>query len=289
MIPRVSEQPLEPSVDSVPSGAVERSPRAQWVRNQFYALTHLTYYGLVDQYNRALLGLLWFLITPALLLLVYGFVLTAVFGAEIGGRTKLHHAFVILCGLMPWMTISDGLSTAAGSIVGFPTVVRNSPLPPLFLPTVKVLQMHLGLWFSYGVGLVVIAVCGYLDFGRIWVVPYALTCLLAFSLGIGWAASALTVYIRDLLQALPTILLLGLFASPILYTPDMLAGKVPAYIQAVIDWNPVTPLLGLMRSVVTTSPLNARDLMLAPVWGFGALLLGGLLFRRLEPGLGDAL
>jgi lipopolysaccharide transport system permease protein len=269
-------------------GAAVGDPRAQWARNQIFALFHLTYYGLIQQHNRALLGLLWFLLTPLMLLFVYGFILTAIYGVDIPGQTRLQHGLLILCGMVPWIAFSDSLGTAASSVVGFPSVVRNSPLPAIFLPAVKVLQINVGLFVAYGATIVALAVTGSLDPARLFVIPIAGLCLLLFSFGISCFLAALAVYVRDVLQMLPTILLLGLFASPVLYTADMVQG-MPRYVQVIVAWNPVTPFLGLFRSVVVGAPLSARDLVLAPILAVLSVVVGVAFFRRCEPGMSDSL
>jgi len=277
----VSAPPAKPD-------ALASDPRAQWARNQAFALWHLTYYGLIQQYNRALLGMLWFLLTPLFLLLVYGFVLTAIYGVDVPGKTRLHHGLLILAGMVPWIAFSDSLSAASNSVVGFPTVVRNSPLPAIFLPAVKVLQINLGLFFAYGVTLVALAATGYLNPWRLPVVPLAAGSLLVFTFGVSCFLAALAVYARDVLQVLSTVLLLGLFASPVLYTPEMVQG-MPRYVHLVVAWNPITPFLGLFRSVVLDSPLLTRDLLLAPLFALVALVVGVVFFRRCEPGMSDCL
>jgi lipopolysaccharide transport system permease protein len=262
------------------------SPRLQWTKNQAYALAYLTYYGLIQQYSRALLGMLWFVITPVLLLLVYGFVLVAIYAVP--GASTFSFALTILCGIMPWTAFSDGLSSATQSIINFPVVVRNSPLPALFLPTVKVIQSFLGLGFALAITVVVAAVSGHLDSSRLLVVPFAYVTFFGFTLGMAWLFSALAVYVRDVVQAVSTATLVGLFASPVLYTREMVEG-MPFYVHAAVAWNPVTPYLSLVRAMLVDSPLETRDLILAPALALISMGLGALVFRKLESGMADSL
>jgi ABC-type polysaccharide/polyol phosphate export permease len=264
----------------------DESPRLQWAKNQAYALAYLTYYGLIQQYSRALLGMLWFLITPVLLLLVYGFVLVAIY--RVPGADNFSFALVILCGIMPWAAFSDGLGSATSSILNFPVVIRNSPLPALFLPTVKVIQAFLGLGFALAVTVLVAGVGGQLNPVRLIVIPYAYVTFFFFTLGMAWLLSALAVYVRDVVQAVSTALLVGLFASPVLYTREMVEG-MPFYVHAAVAWNPVTPYLELVRSMLVDRPLYPRDLVLAPALALLSMALGVGVFRKLESGMADSL
>lgn len=264
------------------------SPRLEWTRRQVYALSYLTWYELRQQYSRATLGMLWFLITPFLLLVVYGFIVTRIYRVDLPGLSTTAYSLLILCGLMPWLAFSEALGSSCHSVVNFPAVVRNSPLPAIFLPTVKVLQSFTGLAFAYSLTLVIAGVSGNLQAHRLPLAPFAYLCLLGFTLGVGWFFAALAVYLRDVIQGISTILLLGLFASPVLYTPDMAQG-LPRYVHLVIAWNPITPYLGLLRAVLEGSPLEARDLVLAPALAALSMLGGFWFFRRLEPGMADGL
>lgn len=264
------------------------SPRLEWTKRQAYVLAYLTWYTLLQQYSKATLGLLWFLVSPILLLGVYGFVLTGIYRVEIEGLSTIGYSLLILCGLMPWMAFSDGVSSGSNSIINFPAVVRNSPLPAIFLPTVKVLQTFLGLAFAYGSTLVVAGVSGNLELTRLPVILLAYVTMLMFTLGVTWFLSALCVYVRDVTQLISTVMLIGLFVSPVLYTPDMAQG-LPHYVHVLIAWNPITSFLGLMRAPLSAAPLLTRDLVLAPTLAVVTLCLGFWCFRKLEPGMADSL
>lgn len=280
-------EPPALTTEPPPSSSVT-SPRLEWTRRQAYVLAYLTWYTLLQQYSKATLGLLWFLISPLLLLGVYGFVLTGIYRVEIEGVSTLGYSLLILCGLMPWMAFSDGLASGSNSIVNFPAVVRNSPLPAIFLPTVKVLQTFLGLAFAYTGTMIVAAATGNLEPLRLLASLFGFVTLLLFTLGLAWLLGALCVYVRDILQAISTVLLIGLFASPVLYTPSMADG-LPRYVHLVIAWNPITPYLSLMRAPLVGAPLLTRDLVLAPALALVASVLGFVAFRKLEPGMADSI
>jgi lipopolysaccharide transport system permease protein len=262
------------------------SPQRQWSQRQLYALAYLTYYNLVQQYTRAMLGILWFLLSPILLVIVYGAVLTFVF--RVPGGDSFAHALHVLAGLLAWVAFQEGVSSGALSILNNPTVVRSSPLPPIFLPTVKVLQAFLGLALATVLLVVAGSLVDRLQPARLVVLPFMVVTLLAFTLGVAWALSALAVFVRDVAQMLSTLFMVGFFATPVLYTPDMIQG-LPRHLHLLLAWNPLTPFLGLARSCLVDAPLEVRDLVLAPVWAVAAVVVGLTCFRALEPGLGDAL
>lgn len=267
--------------------AKDGSPRAQWVKNQLYALAYLTYYGFVQQYNKAALGVLWFLITPILLMLIYGVLMTGVYEVRLpGGGAQVPYSLLILAGLLPWMAFADGLGNGAQSIVNNPSVLRHSPLPPLFLPTVKVVQPFLGVSAA-----MLLLVSGGLWTGdvrplRLVLLPPTVALLFCFTLGLAWALSALAAYVRDVVQLVSTLLLLGIFASPVFYTPDMTQNLSPA-LRAAVALNPMSAYIALTRAVFVGSAFDPRDLVVATAAAALSLLAGWALFRRLEPGLAD--
>ena len=91
-----------------------------------------------------------------------------------------------------------------------------------------------------------------------------------------------------MIQLISTVLLLGLFGSPVLFTPEMIEG-LPHFVHVLVAWNPITPFLGLFRACLVDTQLLWRDVWLAPLWAAVFFGFGVWTFRRLEPGMADCL
>src|SRR5581483_9233514 len=110
--------------------------------------------------------------------------------------------------------------------------------------------------------------------------------LYGFTLGLSWLASSVAVFVRDVLQIIPTLLLIEFFACPVVYPPALATGLL----GEAVRWNFMTPFLALFRaSLAPTAEFAWRDLGVASAWSVGSLVLGLLVFKRYEGDFGDAL
>ena len=265
------------------------STRAQWLVARGYAIAYLVYFQLTAQNAKATLGLLWVVMAPALFLAVYLPILTYVFHAKLPGGTELDYALFIVVGYLLWGAFSDGFLQGASSIALNPGAVQNSAAPAGLLPVVKVTTAFAGLFATLLLYLAILVVVGRFPGVRLVLAPVAFTLFYAFTLGAALLFSSVAVYFRDLLQLLPTLLLLEFFACPIVYAPSMVTGRIALVLQV----NPLTPFLALFRAALAPTasfaPFAWLDLGLASAWAFGLLVLGTLVFRKLQDGFSDAL
>lgn len=255
---------------------------------QAYAVLYLVFYYLSVQYAKAALGLLWVLLTPAIFLAVYLPVLLYVFKAEPppGIKDATDYALFLLGGFLPWGAFAEGFGQGSQSIVANQGIVRHSPTPAAMLPVIKVTSSFVALMIATGIFLVVLASFDRFPGVRLLLLPLAALLLYLFTLGATWFTSSVSVYLRDVLHVVPTILLVEFFACPIVYAPSQAAGVLAPFVA----WNPLTPFLALFRAAVAPdAPFAWWDLGLAGGWAAAALLIGGLTFRRLQDGFNDAL
>lgn len=262
--------------------------RARQVVGQTCAVLFLVYYYLALQYARAALGLLWVLLTPAIFLAVYLPVLLYVFRVEPppGTRDATDYALFLLGGFLPWGAFAEGLGQGSQSIVANTSIVRHSPTPPALLPVIKVTAAFVALLIGTALFVGVLAAFGRFPGVRLALLLPAVALLYGFTLGVTWLASSVSVYVRDVLQVVPTVLLVEFFAAPVVYAPS----QAPGLYGALVHWNPLSPYLALFRAAVApAAPFAWSDLGLASAWTVVALVVGALSFRRLQDGFGDAL
>jgi lipopolysaccharide transport system permease protein len=260
------------------------SSRAELVVARVYAVIYLVYYHRSAHYARSLLGLLWLILTPLLFLAVYVPVLTQV---GLGDASNPYdYAFFIVAGFLPWNAFSEGFSQGAASIANSATIVRHAPIPPSLLPAISVCGAFMGLLVGVVILVPVLAVLGRFPGLRLLLLLPSLLLLYGFTLGISWATSSIAVFVRDVLQLLPTILLIEFFACPVVYRPSRVAGTL----GMLVHWNPLTPFLAIFRAALApTAEFAWLDLALAFAWTAGALLVGTVSFKRLESHFADAL
>jgi lipopolysaccharide transport system permease protein len=103
------------------------------------------------------------------------------------------------------------------------------------------------------------------------------------ALGVGLLSAALTVKYRDLRHALPFIIQLWMFASPVIYPTSI----VPARWQWLLTINPVAGIIEGFRAALTGQALNWPHVAVAAAISFALLIFSVYVFRRFEDTFAD--
>lgn len=259
--------------------------RARWLIGQVWAVCTMVWYSLRAQYARAALGILWALLTPLLFLAVYVPLFTYVFNIQSPGNDALAFPLYVVCGFIGWAAFQEGLTQGTTALLYNPSIVKHSPAPPALLPLVKVASSFVGLLAGSLLLVAFLVAVARFPGVRLVLWPVAVGLFFLLTWGLALFMAALAIYVRDLTQVLTTLLSVEFFACPLIWRVDM----VPEHLRPWVLVNPLTPFLNLLRaSLLPGAPFAWIDLGLACAWAVGALLLGHLVFARLEPGFADA-
>lgn len=249
-------------------------------RRDYGMLLSLFRMALSDRFLGSALGLIWAVLSPLMLMGIFVFVFTFVFPSRLPGREgALPFVIWLISGYGPWLGISEGLSSATGSVTSNAGIVKNIAFKSELLPVVGAM---LGLVpLGVGLGLVVILKFASGD-GLNWTVaalPIVIALQLLFVSGVGLFLSALNVFVRDTALALPSVLTIVLFASPIFYP----LSAYPAAIRAILIFNPFYVLAECYRAPLLTGSFPSIWMLAYLAVFSGILIAGGLWwFRRLK-------
>lgn len=263
----------------------ERPAAARWS-----LVKRLTVREIGAKYKGSVLGVLWSLVTPLLLLAVYAFVFGQVFGARWGaggaaGGTHLgQYAIVLFVGLTTFQLFSEAVTRAPTVIAGHKNFVKKVVFPLEVLPLVLVGTAL----FQYTVSLAVILVAVMVSAGGLnphvlWL-PVILAPFLVLLTGLCWVLAALGPYLRDIAQVVGTAVSALLFLSPVFYPRESL----PEPGRSLFLLNPLTVPVEQSRKALLWG--QAPDLAALCAYALVALVIaaaGYLLFRTLRPGFAD--
>lgn len=236
--------------------------------------------ALSDRFLGSALGLIWAVLSPLMLMGIFVFVFTFVFPSRLPGRDgALPFVIWLISGYGPWLGISEGLSSATSSVTSSAGIVKNIAFKSELLPVVGAM---LGLVpLSVGLGLVVVLklISGEGLSWTVIAVPVVIALQLVFVSGLGLFLSALNVFVRDTALALPSVLTILLFASPIFYQ----ISSYPAVIQKILVFNPFYVLAECYRAPLLTGTLPELWMLAYLALVSSALVAAGLWwFRRLK-------
>ncbi len=261
-------------------------------------LTNLTLRDLRSKFKRSTLGWLWSVINPLSSIAIYGIVFGIVLDVppQVGDPSGLdNYALFLVCGLLPFNFLANGLSGATGSIVANEGLVKKVFFPRWVLPASTVLSCLA----SFGVELLVfIAVLA--AFGNVVLtsVPMLLVVILlqtGFVLGLGMLLSGANAFFRDVQHFLSIALNVWFYATPILIPASVIPESydffgVDVALRDIFSLNPLSAFVDAYRNLLydQRGP-TLTTIAEVTVWAAAVMVLGILVFRRLEPRLAEEL
>lgn len=201
------------------------------------------------RYRGSVLGFLWSLANPLLLLGVYTFVFGLVFQPRVEGQSP--YPVFLVTGLFPWLWVSSSINEATASLTANAALIRRSVFPVELLPLVPVLSNLVNFLLSVPIligALLVARALGH-PAGGPWIVllPLVVALHLPFLCGTALALSALAVHFKDVRDLVSNLLTLALFLTPILYPIDAVPHRG---LRALVEWNPATPFVLAYQDVL---------------------------------------
>ena len=245
-------------------------------------LYFLTWRDLKVRYKQTVLGVAWVIVQPVLTMLAF-----TIFFNRLGGfRSEgIPYPLFAYSGLLLWTFFSNAVIYGTNSLIQNSNLVTKVYFPRLFIPAAAVAA---GLVDLAVASVVLLALAIYYGVALAWsllLLPVfvALTVLLA--LGAGLLASASTVRYRDLKHALPFLIQLWLFASPVIYS----SAAIPARWRWVYFANPLAGIIDGFRSALTGRAFDWPAITAAALVTFALLLAATYLFRRIEETFADVI
>lgn len=243
-------------------------------------LYFLVWRDLKARYKQTALGILWVILQPLMMTLVFTVFLGKLVQVPTGSTP---YPLFLYAGLLPWIFFSNAVSSGSYSILASAQMITKVYLPRLLIPAAAVIVrlsdfvvasvVLVGLMFYYGIGLT----------WQILLLPVLILELTVLALALSALLASLNVKYRDTGTALPVMLQVWMFASPIVYPRSL----VPARWEWTYQINPLTGIIEGFRSSFLGLPINRQALAIS--WVITIVLLGISLFvfRRLEDDFAD--
>jgi ABC-type polysaccharide/polyol phosphate export permease len=235
------------------------------------------------RYKQAALGFAWAVVTPLLLMVAFTLVFPRVGKISTGGVPYPLFAYL---GLVPWAFFSTSVSQGGSSIVSNTSLLNKVYCPREVFPFASVTVAAFDSVISVSVLGILFVVFGFAPKPESVWIPVLLFIQVTFTLGVALTLSAVMVYLRDIRHALPILLQLGLFATPVAFAIDDL---IPRSLQtAYVAVNPLAGVIdGYRRTILVGLPPRMDLLVVSGVSAVLFLVVGYAVFKRLETGFAD--
>ena len=255
----------------------------------------LAWKNIALRYKQAYLGIAWAIIKPVTLMLIFTLVKSFV-GIESG---DIPYPILVFAALIPWTFFQESASDGVNSVVSNTALIKKIYFPREIFPITSVLTklVELGISFLILAGLMV----WYQMLPSIYIlwVPLIILYAVLAALTIAFIGAAINVYYRDVGAALPVLLSLLMYASPVIYPLQLVKDKLLVQ-QAAGEWsdtlytlytlNPLAGIIDAFQSVVLRNEPPDLSAMIPGAIMVAILLpLSYLYFKRAENYFADVI
>jgi lipopolysaccharide transport system permease protein len=243
-------------------------------------LYFLTLRDIKVRYKQTLMGVAWVIIQPLTTVLIFTLVFNRFVRLDTG---SLPYPLFALSGLLLWLFFANAVTNSTHSLVSNANLITKVYFPRMFIPAASVGAGLVDLSVAF---LLLIALCFYYGVAltlQILLLPVFVLMMALLALGVGLLAAAVTVKYRDLRHALPFIIQLWMFASPVIYPTSI----VPPGWKWLVIINPVAGTIEGFRAAITGRPFDWLHISVSLVITLAVLLGAIYIFRRFEDTFAD--
>lgn len=236
------------------------------------------------KYKGSFLGILWSFLNPLLQVIVYAIV----FPYLMRGATIENYVVYLVTGIIPWSFFSTVVGVGTTVIKSNQGIIKKVYFPREILIISQVISGLVNFFISC---VIILLFC--LGFGvgvsiHILFIPVIAIIQAILSLGILFITSSINVYIQDLEYIVSFLLNMAFYGTPIIYEISQFASA--GTLLKFIELNPMTPIINAYRDVFLYHQWpNPSGLIYVAILGLIILVIGYLIFRKLEKGFAEQL
>jgi len=263
-------------------------PKTGWVPVDFREIWNyrellyfLTKRDIKVRYKQTVLGGLWAIIQPAFTMLVF----TLFFGRLAKMPSDgLPYPIFVYAGLLPWTYFANAVSASGNSLVGSANLITKVYFPRIVVPGSAALAGLLDFFIALFVLAALMIWYQFLPGPAILLFPFLVALTFLCAVGVGLWLSALNVQYRDIRYAIPFLIQVWMFVSPVIYPVSLVQGKY----QWLLALNPMGGVIHAYRACLLGHQPVDWGLLALSTLIILALFLGGLYyFRRMEKVFAD--
>ena len=244
-------------------------------KRYWFLMTQLITRDFKVKYKRSVLGIIWSLLNPILMMSVMAIVFSQMFKFKVEG---INYLVYLMTGLIMFNYLSQA------SVVDNFTLINKVYIPKYIFPIAKCLFIGIDFTLTLIPWLMIIAL-SYVGLGQYTChfniyylfLPYIFICMFLFTVGIGLFLSCVSVFLRDVWHIYGIVLTLWNYLTPVFYSTEIL----PPTLQKLMQFNPMYQFLTAARSIVLYGQRPSfTTLGILAFIGGGMLLIGSLIFRK---------
>ncbi len=233
------------------------------------------------RYKQTVLGVTWAVLQPLLTV----FVFTLLFGKLSKMPSDgIPYPLFYFAALLPWMYFSTTLSNAGNSLVTNASLITKVYFPRIILPS----SMAISGLVDFGIGCILLlgttAYYGVTPGWKLLMWPILVVPLVTLALGVSMILAALNVRYRDVKYAMPFLIQLWLFVTPVIYPTSI----IPERYRFLLALNPLAGIIdGFRASLAPVKPIDWRLLAVSSILTLAVFATAAVYFRKTERSFAD--
>jgi lipopolysaccharide transport system permease protein len=243
-------------------------------------LYFLTLRDIKVRYKQTVMGLAWVIIQPLTTMLIFTLVFNHFVRLDAG---PLPYPLFALSGLLLWLFFANAVTNSTNSLVSNSNLITKVYFPRLFIPAASVGAGLVDLAVAFLLLIALTFYYGVTPTSNLLLLPLFILMMTLLALGVGLLSAALTVKYRDLRHALPFIIQLWMFASPVIYPTNI----VPEKWKWLLTINPVAGIIEGFRASLSGGLFDWTHISISAAITIVLLLSSVYIFRRFEDTFAD--
>jgi len=233
------------------------------------------------RYKQTVLGILWVVLQPLMMMLVFAFLFGRMAGIKSDG---IPYSLFAYAGLLPWTFFASAVNAAGNSVVNSAGLITKVYFPRMLVPAAAVGATLVDFAVSF-VPLAIMMIFWRVRLtSQLLLLPIFIVLLVILALGVGMWMAALNTKYRDIRLALPFLLQLWFFASPIIYPSSLVEGKL----SWLLALNPMAGIIeGFRGSLYGHRPFDWPAIGYAGVAAILILVYATYNYKRAERQFAD--
>lgn len=276
--------PAKQASGSKAAKSTELKHKGNQRKNSLYLLSNLVSKEFKLKYRRSILGVVWSMLNPLLMMIVMALIFSNIFRFSFD---MYPFAVYLILGQTFFAVFQDGTNGSLRSIIDAAPLIKKVHVEKIIFPTEKVIFAGVNFLFSLIAIALVMIFFGMVPSWKVITLPILLILLLTFTLGVGYLVSALVVFFRDVEHLWGVLTTIWFYFTPIFWPYEALMANGIEWVFEVIQFNPMFHFVACFRQIVTGISLPT-DLGVMAEFGICAgfavvtFAVGLFVFKKLE-------
>ena len=198
------------------------------------------------RYKQSILGYFWVILNPLAQMLVMSFAFSLILRIPTNSTGNIPYSVFLFVALLPWNLFTTSISSAASSLVNSGGLITKIYFPRTILVLSTIFAKIIDFFFALSILIIYMIIYQLpITWNILWAIPIFFIQQI-FTLGLSLFFAAANLLYRDIQYLLSMILLLWMYATPVIYPADI----VPEKYKIVFQLNPMAVIVNAYRQVV---------------------------------------